>query len=73
MPYSASRLEFTGSGEQAAFHVLLPEGWQGVSVQVNGTDCPFLVVGEDQSRYIDFAAAVGAVGVGKAVVNCRLD
>jgi hypothetical protein len=64
-------LEFTGSGEQAAFHVLLPEGWQGVSVQVNGTDCPFRAVVDDQSRYVDFSAVL--YGVSKAVLDCRLD
>ena len=49
-------LEFTGSGEQAVFHVLLPEGWQGASVQVDGTDCSFQAAIEDQSRYVDFSA-----------------
>ena len=63
-------LEFTGSGERVAFHLLLPEGWQAVSVQVNGTDGPFQAEVEDQSRYVDFSAALS--GVGKAVVDCRL-
>ena len=61
-------LEFTGSGEQVQFHLLLPDGWQCQSVQVNGQEQPFQVVLEDQSRYVDFS--VGLSGVSRAELAC---
>lgn len=62
-------LDFTGSGERAEFHVLLPEGWQSVSVQVNGADCSFRATVEDQNRYVDFSVAL--FGIHKAVIARR--
>jgi hypothetical protein len=64
-------IEFTGSGERAEFHLLLPEGWQAVSVQVNGAVSPFQAVVEDRSHYVDFSVAM--FGISEAVVECRLN
>ena len=62
-------LEFTGSGEQVQFHLLLPGGWQCQSVRVNGLEQPFQVTYEDQSRYVDFSA--GLSGVNTAELICE--
>jgi hypothetical protein len=64
-------IEFTGSGQQADFHALLPDGWLPMAVQVNGADHPFRAVVEDCSRYVDFSVALG--GIGRAVIKCRLN
>jgi len=62
------RLEFTGSGDRADFHVLLPEGWVCTAVQVNGASMPFTTVAVDHSRYVDFSAS--PQGINHAVLDC---
>lgn len=63
-------LEFTGSGERADFHLLLPQGWQAAALAVDGFAHPFQSLNEDQSGYVDFS--VPLTGVSKAVVTCQL-
>jgi hypothetical protein len=61
----------TGSGERAAFHLLLPANWTPVSLQINGTVQDFTLVREDQSPYLDFS--IPLMGVVNAVIKCRKD
>jgi hypothetical protein len=62
------RLEFTGTGEQADFHLLLPAGWQPAGLRLNGLEQPFTPSAEDQSRYLDFSAPIA--GVSSVIVQC---
>jgi hypothetical protein len=62
-------LEFTGSGEQVEFSILLPEGWEASSVLVNGKEQPFQTRSEDGSRYISFSVLLA--GVSNALVTCH--
>lgn len=62
-------LEFTGSGEQVQFRLLLPEGWQGHILRINGVEQPFQELLEDRSRYVVFSASLA--GVKRAELVCR--
>jgi hypothetical protein len=66
---SAITLDYTGSGRQVDFHVLLPQGWDAVSVRVDGVAQSYQVSNEDQSRYVDFSVPIH--GVRRVVVECR--
>lgn len=54
------RLEVSGSGSQAAFHVLLPEGRQPARVTAGGVPLPFTLTRVDQSHYVDFDCNLSA-------------
>jgi hypothetical protein len=61
-------LDYTGSGRQVDFHILLPQGWQAVAVRLDGAEQPYQVSHEDQSCYVDFSAPIQ--GVRQVVVEC---
>lgn len=51
----ALEFELTGSGEQCACHVLLPEDWADVAgVSVDGAPVKFALKQVESSRYVDF-------------------
>ena len=54
-------LDFTGSGDSVAFHLLLPAGWQPHTLLLNGVSHPFTLSLEDQSAYLDFTAPISGV------------
>ena len=62
-------LTYTGSGKNADFQVLLPDGWTATSLTVQGREAPLVIEKMDASRYVAFKAPID--GVGKAVIVCR--
>ncbi len=62
-------LTCSGSGGQADFRVLLPEGCEAVEVTVQGKPVPFELAAVDQSRYAVFSASVE--GLGEAAIAFR--
>lgn len=64
----AVRLAYTGSGKEASFRVLLPEGWTPKRLVVGARSVPFQVEMVDASRYVVFQGPIA--GVGHAVVEC---
>ena len=64
----AIHLQYTGSGREAQFHILLPHGWRPQAVSVNGQAASFRESRIEQSEYVDFASAVG--GLGNVWIQC---
>jgi len=62
-------LDFTGSGEQVEFHLLLPASWEAVSLRVNAAQVPFLSSRLDASHYVDFVTSIA--GVNSATLLCQ--
>jgi hypothetical protein len=62
-------LTYTGSGKNADFHILLPEGWTPKSATVDGKPVEYKASEQEASRYVEFHAAIA--GVGKALVLCE--
>jgi len=59
----------TGSGEQADFHVLLPDGWKARRVLVNDSPSSFEQKMVAQSPYVDF---IGTFACGaKVLIECE--
>lgn len=62
-------LWYTGSGEQARFRVLLPEGWEAHSVSVADTPREFHISEEGPSQYVCFSAFLNEGQ--SSVIRCR--
>ena len=61
-------LEYTGSGQTARFHVLLPEGWRPESVSMDGTSLEFSKEEIEQSQYANFSCPIE--GLGRLEIGC---
>ena len=55
------RLTYTGSGQEARFHVLLPEGFEARQVRRGDAVLPFEIERVDESRYVKFEAPIQGV------------
>ena len=62
------RLSLSGSGENAALKVLLPEGWQTVSVTIGGEAVAVTHEKVESSDYVCFPVPVQ--GLTEAVISC---
>jgi len=51
-------ISYTGSGDDADFHVLLPDGWRARRVLASGSPITFRESAVAESRYVDFAGAI---------------
>jgi len=65
------RLDFTGSGEQARFAVLLPRGWQPTRVSLDERPVEFKAVSVDASVYVAFGS--GIAGAQAVIIECETD
>lgn len=61
-------LRYTGSGERAELHVLLPDGWSPRAVTLNGAPVKYETEQVAASLYVNLSAPV--VGVGEVRVSC---
>ena len=65
------QIDYTGSGETAAFHVLLPPGQHAKAVTVKGQPVNFQHGSVDASQYVDFEARIESVGIALITLEQR--
>jgi hypothetical protein len=64
-------LEFAGSGSEARFHLLCPEGWTPQTVQGPGGPCEWAQVSVGRSAYVDWQMEIDGVGWARVTFEAK--